>query len=143
MALILTDDQNYKDIAAAIREKNGSTTTYAPSEMAAAVEGLSGSGALYMHSVVLLVDASQTQSLVFVSTKSTKFTFDSLKEHYKGKTIYAAAADDSASIKYDVYFSVNGEGTIVTVGYENKMGSGGNFNPTSLYYNEDPIQVTL
>ena len=39
MALILTDDQNYKDIAAAIREKNGSTTTYAPGEMAAAISG--------------------------------------------------------------------------------------------------------
>lgn len=142
MALILTDDQNYKDIAAAIREKNGSTTTYAPGEMAAAVEGLSGSGALYMHSVTLLVDASQTQSLVFVSAQSTKFTFDSLKEYYKGKTINAASADDG-STQYNVYFSVNGEGTIVTVSYESQMGSGGNFNPTSLFYNEDPIQVTL
>lgn len=142
MALILTDDQNYKDIAAAIREKNGSTTTYAPGEMAAAVEGLSGSGALYMHSVTFLVDASQTQSLVFVSAQSTKFTFDSLKEYYKGKTINAAAAD-SGSTRYDVYFSVDREGAIVTVGYESIMGSGGNFNPTSLSYNEDPIQVTL
>ena len=141
MALILTDDQNYRDIAAAIREKNGGTTTYAPGEMAAAVEGLSGSGALYMHCVTLLVDASQTQSLVFVSAQSTKFTFDSLKEYYKGKTIYAAAADSST--KYDVYFSVDVEGAIITVGYENQMGSGGNFNPTSLYYNEDPIQVAL
>ena len=141
MALILTDDQNYKNIATAIREKNGSTTTYAPSEMAAAVEGLSGSGALYMHSVTLLVDPTQVQSLVFVSAQSTKFTFDSLKEYYKGKTIYAAAAD--ASTKYNVYFSVDGEGAIVTVGYESVMGSGGNFNPTSLGYNEDPIQVTL
>ena len=142
MALILTDDQNYKDIAAAIREKNGSTTTYAPGEMAAAVEGLSGSGALYMHSVTFIVDASQTQSLVFVSAQSTKFTFDSFKEHYKGKTIYAADAY-TGSTKYDIYFSVDGEGTIVTVGYESMMGSGGNFNPTSLSYNEDPIQVTL
>lgn len=142
MALILTDDQNYKDIAAAIREKNGSTTTYAPGEMAAAVEGLSGSGALYIHSVTLLVDASQTQSLVFVSAQSTKFTFDSLKEHYKGKTIYAASAE-SGSTNYNTYFSVNGEGTIITVGYESQMGSGGNFNPTNLFYNEDPIQVVL
>ena len=142
MALILTDDQNYKNIAAAIREKNGSTTTYAPGEMAAAVGGLSGSGALYMHCVALTLDASQTQSLVFVSTKSTKFTFDSLKEHYKGKTIYAADAD-TGSTKYDIYFSVDGEGAIVTVGYESMMGGGGNFNPTSLSYNEDPIQVTL
>lgn len=142
MALILTDDQNYKNIAAAIREKNGSTTTYAPGEMAAAVEGLSGSGALYMHSVTLLIDASQGQSLVFVSTQSTKFTFDSLKERYKGKTINAASAE-SGSTNYNTYFSVDGEGTIVTVSYESQMGSGGNFNPTSLFYNEDPIQVTL
>ena len=142
MALILTDDQNYKDIAAAIREKNGSTTTYAPGEMAAAVEGLSGSGALYMHSVSLFVDPSLGEYLVFVSAQSTEFTFDSLKEYYKGKTINAASAD-SGSTKHNMYFSVDEEGTTVTVSYESIMGSGGNFNPTSLIYNEDPIQVTL
>ena len=35
--IVITDDKHYTDIAAAIREKNGETTTYKPSEMAAAI----------------------------------------------------------------------------------------------------------
>lgn len=38
---VLTDDTNYKAIADAIREKNGTTETYKPSEMAGAIKMLS------------------------------------------------------------------------------------------------------
>ena len=44
MALIFTDDQNYSDIADAIRAKNGSQATYTPSQMADAIEAISGGG---------------------------------------------------------------------------------------------------
>ena len=44
MALIFTDDQNYSDIADAIRAKNGSSDTYLPSEMADAIAAISGGG---------------------------------------------------------------------------------------------------
>lgn len=42
MAIVITDDKHYTDIASAIRAKNGSTTKYRPDEMANAISGLSG-----------------------------------------------------------------------------------------------------
>lgn len=45
MSIVTTDDQHYYDIANAIRSKTGGDTVYYPSEMAAAIEGLTvGSG---------------------------------------------------------------------------------------------------
>lgn len=38
MATVFTDDTHYKNIANAIRAKNGSTDKYTPSEMSAAIE---------------------------------------------------------------------------------------------------------
>lgn len=47
MAIVTTDNQHYSAIADAIRAKNGLTTTYLPSEMAAAITALpTGGGAL-------------------------------------------------------------------------------------------------
>lgn len=43
MARGLTDDTNYQAIANAIRQKNGSVTTYLPEEMAEAVLAINGS----------------------------------------------------------------------------------------------------
>ena len=40
MALKITDEQNYKDIADAIRDKLGSSDTFLPSEMADAIESI-------------------------------------------------------------------------------------------------------
>lgn len=40
MAIVITDDKHYEDIAAAIRTKNGEETTYKPSEMAGAIMDL-------------------------------------------------------------------------------------------------------
>ena len=44
MATVLTDSTNYDNIADAIRAQNGTTETYYPSEMAAAISALSVSG---------------------------------------------------------------------------------------------------
>ncbi len=44
MGEVRTDEQNYIDIANAIREKNGSDETYKPREMAAAISNISGGG---------------------------------------------------------------------------------------------------
>ena len=49
MAYVKTDAQHYSDIGAAIREKNGMTTKYKPSQMGAAVRALSGSEAVEWH----------------------------------------------------------------------------------------------
>ena len=45
MAKVLTDSQHYTDIANAIREKNGETTQYKPSEMATAIQAIESGGA--------------------------------------------------------------------------------------------------
>ena len=44
MAIVTTDNQHYTDIAAAIRSKNGTETLYKPSEMASAIQAISGGG---------------------------------------------------------------------------------------------------
>lgn len=44
MAKVLVNDSNLTNIANAIRGKNGETTTYKPSEMAAAISAISGGG---------------------------------------------------------------------------------------------------
>lgn len=49
MVYVKTDAQHYSDIGAAIREKNGLTTKYKPSQMGGAVRALSGSEAVEWH----------------------------------------------------------------------------------------------
>ncbi len=55
MAYVKTDAQHYSDIGAAIREKNGLTTKYKPSQMGAAVRALSCSEAVEWHQCPELV----------------------------------------------------------------------------------------
>lgn len=45
MAIVTTDEANFEDIADAIRERNGSSETYYPSEMATAIRALGDSSA--------------------------------------------------------------------------------------------------
>ena len=45
MAKVITDSQHYTDIANAIREKNGESTQYKPSEMATAIQAIESGGA--------------------------------------------------------------------------------------------------
>ena len=47
MGRVMTDSQHYTDIANAIREKNGSSDTYFPSQMADAIKGISSGTELY------------------------------------------------------------------------------------------------
>lgn len=44
MANVLVDDEHLTNIADAIRTKNGTTTTYKPSEMATAIEAIEAGG---------------------------------------------------------------------------------------------------
>ena len=48
MSIVLTDDTYYQDIANAIRNKNGTTTQYKPSEMAAAINAISIGGGYWI-----------------------------------------------------------------------------------------------
>ena len=45
MSYVITDRQNYTDIANAIRGKNGSTDTYTPAQMATAITNIPSSPA--------------------------------------------------------------------------------------------------
>ena len=40
MSYVITDSQNYSDIAAAIRQKTGSANTYTPSQMSVAITNI-------------------------------------------------------------------------------------------------------
>lgn len=44
MSKVLVSEENLTNIANAIREKNGETTTYKPNEMATAIQEISGGG---------------------------------------------------------------------------------------------------
>ena len=57
MAKVLTDSQHYTDIADAIREKNGESTQYKPSEMASAIQGIQSGGG----DIDALIDRSITE----------------------------------------------------------------------------------
>lgn len=59
MALVLTNDKHYSDIAAAIRSKNGGSTKYKPEEMAAAIEAIEGSGSAEPNLQYLEVDPAR------------------------------------------------------------------------------------
>lgn len=59
MAKVITDEQNYQDIADAIRAKLGSADTYTPSEMAAAISTITTGGA----------DSPLDPEVVYLSTR--------------------------------------------------------------------------
>ena len=68
MANVIIDDTNLKNIAGAIREKNGSTETYKPNEMPQAIlDIVSGGGASYTSIVyndddtITLIDTDGTE----------------------------------------------------------------------------------
>ena len=52
MARVLVNEENLTNIANAIREKNGETTTYKPSEMASAIKNISGGKPILQEVVV-------------------------------------------------------------------------------------------
>lgn len=53
MPKVLVNDENLTNIANAIREKNGETTTYKPSEMASAIQNISSGGATPEKGIVI------------------------------------------------------------------------------------------
>jgi len=69
----LTDSQNYSDIADAIRAKTGTTSTYAPDEMALAIRSISGGGA------VILQDKTATPSTA-IQTVQYDTGYDGLRK---------------------------------------------------------------
>lgn len=66
MGKVMTDSQHYTDIANAIREKNGSSDTYLPSQMAGAIRALDASGGTAQTELFVLgADEVQGTSMTF------------------------------------------------------------------------------
>lgn len=61
MAIVYTNEQNYADIADAIRTKNGSETLYKPSEMAAAINALNVSGVINLQNKSVTPSTSEQE----------------------------------------------------------------------------------
>lgn len=66
MAEVLVQDSSLQDIADAIREKNGTETTYKPSEMGDAVREISGGGG----------GGVPPEALVLTENCSYRFSYD-------------------------------------------------------------------
>lgn len=84
MGIAITNEQNYSNIAAAIRNKLGVQTQYKPSEMAAAVSSISGGGLGTAHDFTA-VDGSQTLSS---NGKLTNMTFSFNSADYPNAKYY-------------------------------------------------------
>ena len=65
MANVVINDPHLKDIADAIREKNGTSNTYAPNEMAAAITSLSSGGKSKMAYATISASSTTSSSKTF------------------------------------------------------------------------------
>ena len=82
MAKVLVNENNLTNIANAIRGKNGSTDTYKPSEMAAAITAISGGGASNEKAII-----ERTFSGIYTNNEITKigdYAFAGLENNITG-----------------------------------------------------------
>lgn len=82
MAKVLVNENNLTNIANAIRGKNGSTDTYKPSEMAAAITAISGGGGSNEKAII-----ERTFSGIYTNNEITKigeYAFSSLGNNLTG-----------------------------------------------------------
>ena len=95
MAIVTTDDKYYTEIANAIRNKNGTTTQYKPSEMAAAINAISiGGGGIGLSNI----NSSITYPLHVIGADN----YDSTNRTF----IADGNFDTSSNISgYSIYFS--------------------------------------
>ena len=135
MALILTDDQNYKDIAAAIREKNGSMTTYAPGEMAAAISG--GGSSNFPDNIYSIYGSEDGKYYNLVGSRDEPFRsyfYASKLSHLKLKT--------STNIDFVLHCGEHGDGLVITYGDKVCVGEGGGAGVNYLELGTNPIYIT-
>lgn len=136
MALILTDDQNYKDIAAAIREKNGSTTTYAPSEMAAAISA-GASGSNFPDSIYSIYGSADGKYYNLVGSHDEPF-----RGYFYGGRLSHLKLKTSTNIDFVLGCGDHGDGLVITYGDKVCVGEGGGTGVNYLELGTNPIYIT-
>lgn len=135
MALILTDDQNYKDIAAAIREKNGSTTTYAPGEMAAAISGAGSSN--FPDSIYSIYGSTDGKYYNLVGSRDEPF-----RGYFYANELSYLKLKTSTNIDFVLGCGDHGDGLVITYGDKICVGEGGGTGINYLELGTDPIYIT-
>ena len=86
MSMVMTDDQNYKDIANAIRSQNETDETYTPSQMGLAIQNLNAIGS---------VKYNVSQSLTDDEKQQARTNIDAINTTYVDSTILAARSSVS------------------------------------------------
>lgn len=110
MAKVLTDSQNYTNIANAIRDKLGVSDTYKPNEMAAAIETISGGGKVDVYEPTWDTDATERQGVVVVSGNMAFFTGRILySSSVSYKTICTIPAEIAPPVPFEIYCGYGGQ----------------------------------
>ena len=118
MSLVTIDDSYFTDIANAIRGKNGSTDTYKPNEMAAAISALSGGGGNITQWGKMFFSSSPSQvnlsSIVADYSKIDFMFFSPGKSSYDSGFVYfpGLTSPDSRAAGYIPMLRIDSSGNI-------------------------------
>ena len=105
MGRVMTDSQHYTNIANAIREKNGSSNTYLPSQMAGAIRALDASGgAAQTELFVLGTNEAQGTSMTFARPIQGVYCFIDCRNNGNGIELGTVIESDTSNEV--VYLSV-------------------------------------
>ena len=114
MAKVITDEQNYQDIADAIRAKLGSADTYTPSEMAAAIGAISGGGA----------DSPLDPEVVYSSTRPADWLKMPTAQSGEAYILVHIPADSTDGVPlYMIFTGRNGDSVSVEYGTSDSSGT--------------------
>ena len=101
MSKVITDNKHYTDIANAIREKNGSTDTYHPSQMADAIKALPVGVSTGTELYVLGMNETHGTSIDFNKQISGVYCFiDSRNNGNEIELGYVYESDTNAEVVY-------------------------------------------
>lgn len=114
MSKIVTDSQHYTDIASAIREKNGTETTYKPSEMASAIQGIQSGGADFSEVEYKLSNGYTDYSNYFYNHKQMKSIPYEILQHTNSGTNFDSMFNGCTGIKAVELFDVSNSGSFTS-----------------------------